>query len=139
LLHAVPDGMVVVPRFNDGDRDVRLVIENVVSELRLPSGHHPAPEMDLTLGEVHFLTGLGVVVRSTALHSWRVVFGADVRLAIQTAVTIAPFYSNSQLKAFAIALWISLVSSTGIRSLSRTAIAISEMASSEPSPSMLRP
>ena len=47
LLHAVADRVVVVLRLDDRDRDVGLVVEDVVRELRLPPGHHLAADVDL--------------------------------------------------------------------------------------------
>ena len=62
LLHAVTDGVVVVLRLDDGDRDVGLVVEDVVSELGLPPSHHLAPDVDLPFGEVDLALDLRLLL-----------------------------------------------------------------------------
>ena len=52
LLHPVADGVVVVLGLDDRDRNIRLVVEDVVSELGLAPRDHLASDVDLTLGEV---------------------------------------------------------------------------------------
>ena len=52
LLHAVADGVVVVLGLDDGDRDVRLVVENVVGALGLAAGDQLAADDDAALGEL---------------------------------------------------------------------------------------
>ena len=59
LLHAGADGVVVVLRFDDGDRDARLVVEKVVGLLRFAALDRLAANDDTTLREVDFLAKLG--------------------------------------------------------------------------------
>ena len=58
LLHAVADGVVVVLGLDDGEREVRLVEQDVVGLLRLPASDRLAANDDAALGEVGFLTDL---------------------------------------------------------------------------------
>ena len=51
LLHAVADAVGVVLRLDQGDRDVRLVVENEVGLLRLAARHQLAAHDDAALGE----------------------------------------------------------------------------------------
>jgi len=62
LLHTVTNRVEVILRFNDGDRDIRLVIEDVVGKLRFPTGHHLPANVDLPLGEMDFSAELSVIV-----------------------------------------------------------------------------
>ena len=82
LLHPVADGVIVVLRLDDGDRDVRLVVEDVVRELRLPPGDHLPADVDLALREVDLPPDLGVLVPTRALDDRRRdELRADVRFA----------------------------------------------------------
>ena len=58
LLHAVADGVVVVLGLDDGERDVRLVEEDVVGLLRLAPRDGLAADDDPALGEVVLLEDL---------------------------------------------------------------------------------
>jgi hypothetical protein len=51
LLHAVADAVGIVLRLDQRDRDVRLVVENVVGLLRLAARHQLAAHDDAALGE----------------------------------------------------------------------------------------
>ena len=82
LLHAGADGVVVVLGFDDGDRDVRLVEEDVVGLLRFAAFDRLAANDDAALGEVDLLPDLGHHVPLAAVRAderGRDELGADVR------------------------------------------------------------
>src|SRR5690242_20622351 len=81
LLHAVAYRVVVVLRLDDGNRDVRLVVEDVVGELRLPPSRHLPANMDLATSEVHLAPDLLVVVPSRSLNGRGDELRADVCFA----------------------------------------------------------
>ena len=58
LLHAVADGVVVVFGLDEGDGDVRLVVEDVVGALGLAAGDQLAADDDPAFGEVDLLANL---------------------------------------------------------------------------------
>ena len=58
LLHAVADGVVVVLGLDEGDGDVRLVVEDVVGALGLAAGDQLAADDDAALGEADLLANL---------------------------------------------------------------------------------
>ena len=58
LLHAVADAVVVVLGLDDGDRDVRLVVEDVVGALGLAARDQLAADDDPALGEADLLADL---------------------------------------------------------------------------------
>ena len=58
LLHAVADGVVVVLGLDDGERDVRLVVEDVVGALGLAARDQLAADDDPALGEADLLADL---------------------------------------------------------------------------------
>ena len=73
--------MVVVLRLDDGDGDVRLVVEDVVGALGLAAGDHLAANDDPALGEVDLLANLRHDIPARLLHGGRDELGADVALA----------------------------------------------------------
>ena len=81
LLHAVADRVVVVLRFQNGERNVWFVGEDVVRLLRLPTLNCLATHDDATFREVGFLTNLGHQVPLTrADNGGRDELAADVCL-----------------------------------------------------------
>ena len=58
LLHAVADAVVVVLGLDEGDGDVRLVVEDVVGALGLAAGDQLAANDDAALGEADFFADL---------------------------------------------------------------------------------
>src|SRR6185312_5680173 len=58
LLHSIADAVAVVLGFNQGDGDVRLIIEDKVSLLSLAAADQLAPDDDPTLGEIDLLPDL---------------------------------------------------------------------------------
>ena len=58
LLHAVADAVVVVLGLDQRERDVRLVVEDVVGALRLAAGDQLAADDDAALGEADLLADL---------------------------------------------------------------------------------
>ena len=82
LLHAGADGVVVVLGLDDGERDVRLVEEDVVGLLGLAALDGLAADDDAALGEVDLLADLGHQVPLVAVwpdDRGRDELGADVR------------------------------------------------------------
>ena len=58
LLHAVADAVPVVLGLDDRERNVGLVVEDVVGPLAPPARHQLAPDDDAPLGEAHLLADL---------------------------------------------------------------------------------
>ena len=82
LLHAGADRVVVVLGLDDGDRDVRLVVEDVVGLLGFAALDRLAADDDPALGEVGLLADLGHHVPLAAVRAderGRDELGADVR------------------------------------------------------------
>ena len=78
LLHAVADGMSVVLGLDERDRNVWLVVENIVGALGLPARDQLAAHDDPTLGEAHFLANLQQLVPPRLAQGRRDELGADV-------------------------------------------------------------
>ena len=89
LLHAVADAVVVVLGLDDGDGDVRLVVEDVVGALRLAARDELAADDDAALGEADLLADLRHLVPARALDGGRDELGADVALAEVLLVHLA--------------------------------------------------
>src|SRR3546814_5175138 len=64
LLHPVADAMAVVLRLDQGDRDVWLIIEDVVRPFALAAEDHLAAHDDPALGEADLLPDLRNLIRS---------------------------------------------------------------------------
>ena len=64
--------------FNQGDGDVRLVVENVVSKLGLAAGDQLATDNDSAIREVDFLTYLKIDVPPCLLNGGCDKFGANI-------------------------------------------------------------
>ncbi len=81
LLHAGRDRVRVVFGFNDGDRQVGLVVQDVIRPLcRAPADHLP-PHDHPSLRERHLFSHLRVQIPSRSLQRRRDVLGADVAFA----------------------------------------------------------
>lgn len=78
LLHAVADAMVVILGLDDGDREVRCVVEDKVRTLGLAAGVELAADDDAALGEADFFPDLGGEVPSRLLQGRGNELGADV-------------------------------------------------------------
>jgi hypothetical protein len=68
LLETRADGVVVVLGLDDGYRDIRLVVKDVIGALRLATGNKLASHYDPAPREVNFLANLGHVVPACLLH-----------------------------------------------------------------------
>ena len=78
LLHAVADGVVVVLGFDQGDRNVRLVLEDVVGPLARAPANQVAAHDDAAPGEAHLLADLRHLVPPGPAQGGRDELGADV-------------------------------------------------------------
>ena len=58
LLHAIADAVVIILGFNEGEGDIRLVIEDIVGALGLAASDQLAADDDASLGEADFLANL---------------------------------------------------------------------------------
>jgi hypothetical protein len=63
---------------DDGDRDVRLVVQDVVGALLLAACMQLATNDDTALGEADFLANLGVEIPASCCDGWCNELGADV-------------------------------------------------------------
>ena len=81
LLHAVADAVVVVLGLDDGDRDVRLVIKDIIGALGLPAGDEFPADNDAPFSKSDFLADLHHPVPARALDGGTDEFGADVAFA----------------------------------------------------------
>ena len=81
LLHAVADAVVIILGLDDGDRDVGLVIKDVIGALGLPAGHQLSADNDPPFGKSDFLADLHHPVPARALDGGTDELGADVAFA----------------------------------------------------------
>jgi hypothetical protein len=81
LLHAVANAVVVVLGLNDGDRDIGLVIKDVISALRLPARYQFSADDDASFGKSDFLPNLHHPVPPRAFDGGADELGADVAFA----------------------------------------------------------
>ena len=81
LLHAVADAVVVVLGLDERDRDVGLVVEDVVGALGLAARDQLAANDDAALGEADLLADLQHLIPARLLHGGRDELGADVAFA----------------------------------------------------------
>ena len=81
LLHSGADAVVVVLRLDDGDRDIGLVIEDVVGALGFATRHKLPPDDDAPLGKVDLFANLHHPVPARAFHGGADELGADIALA----------------------------------------------------------
>ena len=81
LLHAVADAVVVVLGLDQRERDVRLVVEDVVGALGLAAGDQLAADDDAALGEADLLADLRHLIPARLAHGGRDELGADVAFA----------------------------------------------------------
>lgn len=80
LLHAISDVVFVVLGFDNGNGDVRPVVQNVVGTLGFAASVHLAPDDDSPLGKCYFLAYLGVDIPSSADDGQSDVLGTDIAL-----------------------------------------------------------
>ena len=78
LLQPVAYPMRVVLSFDEGQRDIWLVIEDIVSALGLPAADQLAAHNDATLGEADFLTDLQHLVPARFAQGRRDELSADI-------------------------------------------------------------
>ena len=81
LLHAVADAVVVVLGLDQRDRDVGLVVEDVVGTLGFASGDQLAANDDAALGEADLLADLHHFIPARLLNGRGDELGADVAFA----------------------------------------------------------
>jgi hypothetical protein len=73
--------MIVVLRLDDGDRNVRLVVEDVVRALCLAAGDELAADDDAALGETDLLANLRMDVPGCLLDGRGDELGTDIAFA----------------------------------------------------------
>src|SRR5439155_9506570 len=78
LLHAVPYAVVIVLGLDDGDRDVGLVIKDVIGAFSLPARDELSTHDDAPFGKSDFLADLHHPIPARALHGGTDELGADV-------------------------------------------------------------
>jgi hypothetical protein len=76
---------------NDGDRNVRLVVEDVVGALDLTPGMQLAPDDDPAFGKGDFFPNLGVQIPARRGDGGRDEFAADVTFGKQGWQRGSPF------------------------------------------------
>ena len=81
LLDACSDSVVVVFRLDDGDGDVGLVVENIVSAFLCATGVEFSPDIDAPIGEGDFLANLVLDVPTRRFDLGRDELCADVAFA----------------------------------------------------------
>src|SRR5580704_212264 len=81
LLHPVADAVIVVLRLNDGDRDIGLVIKDVIGALGFATSNELPPDDDTSLGEGDLLTDLHHPIPSSTFYCRADEFGADIAFA----------------------------------------------------------
>ena len=81
LLHSVADAVVVVLGLDDGDRNIGLVIKDVIGALGFAARDELSPDNDASLGEIDLLADLHHPVPARAFHCGADELGADVALA----------------------------------------------------------
>lgn len=70
--------MLVILGLDDGDRDIRFVVKDVVGPLALATGGEIALHIDTAIGEADFLADLLLHVPTGLLQRRRDELGADV-------------------------------------------------------------
>ena len=81
LLHPVADAVIVVLCFDDGYRNVGLVIQDVIGALGFATGNELSADDDAPLGEGNLLAELHHPVPARAFHGGAYELGADIALA----------------------------------------------------------
>ena len=81
LLDTCANGMVVVFRLNHSDRDIGLVVENVVSAFSCTTSVEFSPDVDPAIGEGDFLAYLDLDVPARRFDIRRDELCADVAFA----------------------------------------------------------
>lgn len=88
LLHAATDGMVVVFCLNEGNRNVRFIVEDIVSEIGFAAGDEFAPDNDSPFGEADLFANLRQLIPSCFRNGGRDEFRADVAFAQRFLVEV---------------------------------------------------
>ncbi len=81
LLHAVADAVVIVLGLDDGDRDIGLVIQNVVGAFGLAARDELSAHDDAAFRESNLLANLHHAVPARALDGGAYELGADIAFA----------------------------------------------------------
>ena len=81
LLDAGVDRVIVVLCLDDGDRDIGLVVENVVSPLPCPTGMEFPSDLNPPIREADFFANLGIDVPTRRHEIGCDELGADVAFA----------------------------------------------------------
>ena len=80
LLHAIAKVVFVVLGFDDGNRDIGLVVQNVIGALGLTARVQLAAHDDTPFGEGDFFADLGVQIPTGLNDGWCDVFAANISL-----------------------------------------------------------
>src|SRR5438105_4803980 len=81
LLHPVADAVIVVLRLDDSDRDIGLVIKDVIGAFGFATSNELPPDDDTSLGEGDLLTDLHHPVPACAFYRRADELGADIAFA----------------------------------------------------------
>src|ERR1019366_7639323 len=81
LLHAVTNAVVVVLRLDDCDRDIGLVVKDVIGALGFATGDELPSDDDASLSESDLFTDLHHPVPTGAFDGGAYELGADIALA----------------------------------------------------------
>lgn len=92
--------MAVVFCLDDGDGEIRLVVENVVGAFGLLAGDEVAPDDDSPFGKPDLLAKLRQLIPSSPLHRRRDELGADVALAKRFLIEFRHKESSSNVECF---------------------------------------
>jgi hypothetical protein len=90
LLHPIADAMRVVFRLDDRDRDVGLVVEDVIGALGFTARHKLAAYDDAALREAHLLADLQHLVPTDRTEGGRDELGADIAFGEAAHVHASP-------------------------------------------------
>lgn len=78
LLHSMADSMVIILGLNNGDGDVRLIIQNIINTFGSAPGDGITTDIDAAIGQGNFFQKLGLGIPSGSFQSRCNEFGANI-------------------------------------------------------------